>query len=273
MKIKTIIRIGIPIVLIICVLTMIFLYSFYQGYAQRLISAVKQNDIVRLEKILGQPGNVNSKPYILELDRTNYPALHMACYERNFAAVKLLVTHDADINNTKSTNNRSPLIAVLASPGSSQGRLEIAEYLVNQGSDVNYCDYYRSAALSYVLRRNIAPKNIELEQREFDFVMFLLGKGAELDQSGGYGHLVFEAAACNNVKTLEYLIEVKGVDINLQNVAKYTPLMFASQYNCREAAEYLLQNNADRELKNNDGKTAFDLAIKYDNVEIISLLQ
>ena len=281
MKVKAvIINVLVFLVIIIGILSIVLLYSFNQGYAQRLGTAVKDNSITRLEKILSQPGNINSKPYMIELDRTNFPALHTACHEVNFAAVKLLVEHGADVNNTKSTKNTSPLIASLSSPGFSEDRLwlygkrfEIAEYLVNQGAEVNYRDFHGSTALSYALRSNVAPKNIEVEQRQFDFVMFLLEKGAEPDQIGGYGHLIFEAAACNNVKILEYLIKVEGVDINLQNSAQYSPLMFASQGNCLEAAEYLLRNNADRTLKNKDGDTALNLALEYDRLEIIPLLQ
>ncbi|QVK19400.1 ankyrin repeat domain-containing protein [Mycoplasmatota bacterium] len=84
--------------------------------------------------------------------------------------------------------------------------------------------------------------------------------------------MIFKAAATNNVLVVEYLVEHNLADINFQNSFGYTSLMFASRTNCKETIEYLLQNDANIELKNEDGETALDIAIARNNQEIVSLL-
>lgn len=64
-----------------------------------------------------------------------------------------------------------------------------------------------------------------------------------------------------------------GVDVNNQSGArKFTPLMYASLYGSEEIVELLLNDdNVNAFGKNENGYSAFDIVIKNENKEIISL--
>lgn len=64
----------------------------------------------------------------------------------------------------------------------------------------------------------------------------------------------------------------KTDDINWQNENGWTPLMFAVDYGFVESAEMLIQLGADIQSENSSGETAEDIAGKYYNRGIISLL-
>lgn len=61
------------------------------------------------------------------------------------------------------------------------------------------------------------------------------------------------------LEALEILIQA-GANTNAQTQFKQTPLMFCSTYGNHEAAEILLENGADADVRDFRGKTAADIA-------------
>ena len=61
-------------------------------------------------------------------------------------------------------------------------------------------------------------------------------------------------------------------DINLQDDNGISALMEAVQADSEDSVSILLEAGADKTLKNSDGKTALDLAVKEGNKVIQSLL-
>jgi len=51
-----------------------------------------------------------------------------------------------------------------------------------------------------------------------------------------------------------------------------TPLMYTAKYGQLDYAKALLKAGADVSIKNNEGKTAFDYAVKYEKLELQKLL-
>ena len=70
----------------------------------------------------------------------------------------------------------------------------------------------------------------------------------------------------------EFLIE-SGADINMQHGNGGTALMFASLFGRNEVLRILLKHGADKEIKEQRGLTALDLAVQQGNVEAAMLLQ
>jgi ankyrin repeat protein len=64
----------------------------------------------------------------------------------------------------------------------------------------------------------------------------------------------------------------KGVDVNLQDGIKETPLMIASRQGSVAAVRELLKRGADKSLTNVHGQTALDFARTRNDQEIIALL-
>ena len=55
-----------------------------------------------------------------------------------------------------------------------------------------------------------------------------------------------------------------GADINKQNNGGFTPLMWAAMYGKIEVVRELLKRGAKKDLKNENGKTAYDRASNED---------
>ena len=72
---------------------------------------------------------------------------------------------------------------------------------------------------------------------------------------------------------VKYLIESMNVDMNMQDiVCENTLLMWAVKYDYYNVVKYLIDNNANLEIVNNENKTAMDIALENNNEAIIELL-
>jgi ankyrin repeat protein len=83
-------------------------------------------------------------------------------------------------------------------------------------------------------------------------------------------HLL-ELVEKNNIKEIKKFIE-EGGDLNIQDKWGDTALLCAIYKRHLDIAVLLLDNGADKDLKNHNGKTALDYAEKYNYTEIIELL-
>jgi len=146
-----------------------------------------------------------------------------------------------------------------------ENRLDIAKYLIDCGADVKLKRGPYSA-LEYVFTVGVE----ETEEEQFNFALFLISKGANINNSS-QGNLIFRAARYNNTLMVNYLINERGVDINLTCDNGYSALMYAARNECYNVAKYLIENGARQDIVGKDGKTAKDLAIERGNEEIIAL--
>jgi len=64
-----------------------------------------------------------------------------------------------------------------------------------------------------------------------------------------------------------------GADVDCQTDSKYTPLHRCAFYNHSRLASLLLLAGANQKLKDKDGRTAYDVAVKEQNPELVKLLQ
>ncbi|TFE01009.1 ankyrin repeat domain-containing protein [Jeotgalibacillus salarius] len=97
----------------------------------------------------------------------------------------------------------------------------------------------------------------------------------EADYSGGKTNIDGDTPLLIAVKSnhTEWIKEfLKTDDVNTQNEAGWTPLMFAADYGFTESAQVLMELGADPELQNDSGESALDIALKYDNKALIALL-
>ena len=97
------------------------------------------------------------------------------------------------------------------------------------------------------------------------------GMSVNMNDEGGWTAL-HRATAFNQTDVIKRLLH-EGADVNRQiRFFKNTPLHMAAEYNKTEAVRLLLDNGADINLKNDNNKTALDVARKGSEVESLLLL-
>ena len=91
-----------------------------------------------------------------------------------------------------------------------------------------------------------------------------------------YGRTALQYAAGNNNTPIMRLLVQAGADVNSEGSRdkhSNTPLHFAALYGKTEAANYLLDNDADRMRSNSLGLTPLRLALDHGHVETAALLK
>lgn len=101
----------------------------------------------------------------------------------------------------------------------------------------------------------------------------LLNAGADSSLRHESGAMpVHLAAASNYLGALQALLDRRPQDVDAKTNIGITPLMMAATEGHAEAVRLLLKYGADRTLKDNEGLTAKDVAIKNRNEDIVPLL-
>lgn len=275
-KARKVLKIIIPILFSV-ILMLICTFGFYQygrkrQYTRNLITAIKNNDMEELARLIEQGGDISALPYsIFDLDVENHAPLFYAAYYDNFEAVKMLVEAGADVN-AAACNGWSPLYgAIHFAP---EENFRIARYLIEHGADIHYNkDVGGRAAISSLL--NTAPGGEDEEL--FSFFLYLLEKGAYLEESPE-GHVLFDACRSDsNILIVQYIFENYDIDINMRSQHKRghkdTLLMRTTCWDASQVCALLLRYGADKTLTNSEGKTAYDLAIQYGGQNVAALLE
>lgn len=119
-----------------------------------------------------------------------------------------------------------------------------------------------------------SPLNAAVAQGDLSEVQKLVNSGADVnstDAVDGRGAL-FTAVADTHIEVAKYLIS-KGAAINTQDKLGMTPLHAAVLANQQAMVALLLEKKALTNIRDNDGKTALDIANHAGNMEIVTLLQ
>jgi ankyrin repeat protein len=220
-------------------------------------------DIELPELLITHGADVNEK------DQTGRAPIHLATNFQHKKLVELLIEHGADINMGGELG-WTPLHEA------SHGSFDMMRFLVEHGADVNVQDDSGSTPLHNAVSRG-SPKPIEflvkhcaniytedkygdkpirsLDRRnsrnaeEHKKMEQLLKSGVE---EGCATKLLFDEVKKGNIKVVESLIEDKA-DVNAKDSSGYTPLHWAVDKKCKEAAQLLIDNGADVSANDNYG--------------------
>ena len=144
-------------------------------------------------------------------------------------------------------------------------RQQVKEALA-AGADINYTNS-NSIALHLAARK-----------RHTDIVKFLLKSNAAVDSKDYYGFTPLHDIArrsltkAGNYTEIAELLIAAGADVNAQAHDGTTPLHKAVLNGRMDVARSLIENGADRYLKDNNGYTALDVAKIWRMREMIKLL-
>ena len=131
-----------------------------------------------------------------------------------------------------------------------------------------YLDIYRTKDKS---------RNHEL----YRIFLLLVENGADLkncESAKSYGiaypnRILYGVIEQENIEILKYLIEEKNFDVDAILYEGNTPLMRFVEIENKEIIKYLLSQGADVSIRNEEGKTALDIAEENGNKEIIKLFE
>jgi len=253
---------------------MFFGFSYYnnQWYAKRLIDAIENNNVQQVEKLTETKfGNVDSLPIISTLlarisEQEYSTPLQEACRNGNYEIIRLLIKKNAKINYCAKKMNDVPPV-VLAISSRSKTRLENVKLLIDNGADINFVNNYRSLLTSVASSSN-EVKSIELFE-------YLESKTALKENDNHLKELLHYACRVDNSSLIHYFIIDRNMNINEQNEDGQTPLIyfaFPTNQKKSEDLKFLLDNGANKSIKDNEGKTAYDYAISW-NPEFAELLK
>ena len=189
-------------------------------------------------------------------------ALHAAIYDEEYqqmSLMKLLVDRGADVNQ-KVENIGSPLCYAARN-----AQLDSAQLLIQEGADLNSVDSGGHSSLHWAIGRSKAREEL------FDYIIGLGADPLLVDQRGCNG--LHYAARANNLGALEKILEC-GSEVNSVDGFGWTPLHWAAASTrlSTQVIKALLRSECKTEMKDRDGRTALDLALMFDNAELVAIL-
>lgn len=111
---------------------------------------------------------------------------------------------------------------------------EVVEFLVRKGCLVNHVDMYGQTAVFYAAREG-----------HVDICKLLVKLGADCDVVDVNGQTVlYYAIKSLDAETVQYLIDDRGVDINIEDNKSVTPLVLAKRQGVKPIVNLLLQSGA-----------------------------
>ncbi len=196
----------------------------------------------------------------------SYEELGKAINDGDVELVKTIVSSGIDINPECQSNVicRPIAWAVLSN------NLDVIIALHELGADPNGENAYGDTSLHYVV-----------EEGFFDLLRPLMRLGGDINKPNSFGISPFLAIVnAGYFEIVEFLVS-NGADINQahQNLTSsnmasyYTPLMVAALNGHEDVVRLLIENGANPELKNSEGKTALDLASENGHRSLIEILE
>jgi len=144
----------------------------------------------------------------------------------------------------------------------SDGSLEVAEYLLNNGASVHIKDRDQNTPLMSAIMGD-----------HFEIIDLFVQCGAHLTASSiTIGEMLCNAAARGNVIRLKSLYK-GGVDLNQPDISGRTAIQLAVQHHQEVCVQYLLKHKVLLNQKDNLGNTARDIARLTGQTELLELLE
>jgi len=211
----------------------------------------KNPDSAKVLSLIEDGADVNDKN---AKSKNEWTPLHLACANKNFNLVELLIEHGANVES-KSKGHITPLsIACLSE------YFNIAKLLIEHGANIESKDKNERTLL-----------DVACQSGQFNLVKFLVEHGANIESKNKYGetplHLACEYGHLNIVK----LLLKKGANVDAKTIEGFTPFHTAIWFGNIEICKSLLVANADINAKSVEGITPLDLAYEKQNNEILAL--
>ena len=175
-----------------------------------------------------------------------------AIFSGDIKEVKKLIQNKKQANQTFSEQKHTPLILAAISE-----QTEIASHLIKTGADVTIKDRDGLSALNHA--GNNGADDIALS--------ILQTKKLKVNQSE-----VWSFIKGNCVKALEWTVKNQPKTKNFLDSDGNSVLHIAAKIGAVEIIKFYLANKVDKRIRNNQGKTALDIAREVKNTDVAKLL-
>lgn len=205
--------------------------------------------------------------------------------------VKTLLNDNPDLVSSKDNDNINYSIKGYTPLhlAAERGYNDIVELLLSKGANVNAKDNI-----------TMTPLHRAAIEGHYSTVELLLSKGANINAKTRSGYTPLHFAAKNVHKVVVEMLLTKGADVNAKTDDRITPLLLVvsveptrfdptvlinkmsgfavptapyTDHDIFEIANLLITNGAKVNVKDKDGNTPLDMALKTNNVEVIELLK
>ena len=129
-----------------------------------------------------------------------------------------------------------------------------------------------------IVTDSVKDDEIEEQQKNVELLAYVIEQGVSLEAPDWtvYGAKSLLGVAASNNQTLccQYLLDNGYCDVNeIIDESGKTSLIIAAKEGSHGAYKLLLEYGADKSIKDNEGKTAYDYAVENGNTEIAELLK
>ncbi|XP_018574567.1 ankyrin-3-like [Anoplophora glabripennis] len=173
-------------------------------------------------------------------DNEGYSALHIAARENYLDSVKLLVEAAADVNATDYYGKTALHFAV----SGDTSNLDIVKCLVENEANVIIRDSEGNTPLHLAVDEDVNENNPDIVR--------VLAKCGGINIRNFSGETALHLAAYNDLDAVKVLVQ-EGADINILDFKNHTPLHIAVSQDSLNIVEFLLQNGAHADFKDEHG--------------------
>jgi ankyrin repeat protein len=227
-------------------------YQDVKGWSQ-LHYAAHEGYVNLIDLLLKHGANINSKT------KFGWTPLHWAIYQKRYDAAERLIKRGAKINAGNFLGNTPLHIAAF------QEDTKMCDMLLKNGADINHRNKSGSTPLDYMVH-----------QQSYKMTEYLLKHYAAPDSDKKARSFMFKdyilplsrAAVLGNVRIAALLLKYNA-PVNARDRMGNTALHDAVRFNKKQMVIFLLNCNADWRIRNNEGKSAYDLAEKADIQKLI----
>ena len=148
-----------------------------------------------------------------------------------------------------------------------KGNLSMIEYLIEKGLKAKALNENNESALFFAARGARGHTN------DLNFFKHLIDLGLDPLQRNSQGQTILHnlAARSNQVELIIWLVE-KGLEPQLKDQNKHTPLCYAAKHNSANVVKALLQYNSNQENYNDKLQPLLEVATRYNSAEVVKLL-
>ena len=176
------------------------------------------------------------------------------------------------------------------------GHLELVNYLIDKGADVNMATNFDMLPLiaaclmghekcvesiivkghaSYQTENDYSPLILAVQRRNIEVVQYLLSLEPKLDinKKDIQGKSPLHYASLQSIFSLVELLVDNGADVNAYDYDGNTPIHLATYSTSTRSASYLIDHGADVNAENNSDQRPLDLAYQNNNETMIQFLE